>query len=62
MNNQMGAASIEEAKEFKFYDIQEVEHLVCGKCGYKFMPEDMWEHILAVFRDILERSGSAFEW
>ena len=36
----------------EIFVIPEVEHLVCDKCGYEFMPEDVWEHILEVFRDI----------
>jgi len=36
----------------EIFVIPEIEHLVCDKCGYEFMPEDVWEHILEVFRDI----------
>ena len=36
----------------EIFVIPEVEHLVCDKCGYEFMPEDVWEHILEVFGDI----------
>ena len=36
----------------EIFVIPEIEHLVCDRCGYEFMPEDMWEHILEVFRHI----------
>ena len=36
----------------EIFVIPEIEHLVCDECGYEFMPEDVWEHILEVFRDI----------
>lgn len=36
----------------EIFVIPEIEHLVCDNCGYEFLPEDVWEHILHVFRDI----------
>lgn len=36
----------------KILVIPEIEHLVCSNCGYEFMPEDVWDYILNVFRDI----------
>lgn len=41
----------------EIFVIPEVEHLVCDKCGYEFMPEDMWEHILEVFRRVEGEEG-----
>ncbi len=36
----------------EIFVIPEVEHLVCDKCGYVFIPEDVWEYVLKVFRDV----------
>ncbi len=36
----------------EIFVIPEIEHLVCDKCGYEFMPEDVWEHILELIRKV----------
>ena len=36
----------------KIFVIPEMEHLVCDKCGYEFMLEDVWGHILDMFRKV----------
>jgi YgiT-type zinc finger domain-containing protein len=36
----------------EIFVIPEVEHLVCDKCGYEFIPEDVWEYVLNAFRNI----------
>jgi len=36
----------------EIFVIPGVEHLVCDKCGYEFMPEDVWEYVSDAFRNI----------